>query len=120
MAADWEPEDMLDERLSEGDMPDLRRLEDLQRPGSQEHAEFMTLDVSDREAVEGMLEAYTDETHVVQSQVVSIELPMDLTESCNCIRLCSFNAFTLTAPLTSHDESCAPGAGRRHAGRLLQ
>lgn len=67
-----EPEEMWDEMLSEEDMPDLRLLEDLQKPGSKEHAEFMKLDVSNGEAVQAMLDRYSDEQQKVQSEVVNM------------------------------------------------
>lgn len=63
---------MWDEMLSEEDMPDLRRLEDLQKPCSKEHAEFMKLDVSNGEAVQAMLDRYSDEQQKVQSEVVNM------------------------------------------------
>lgn len=63
---------MWDEMPSEEDMPDLSRLEDLQKPGSKEHAEFMKLDVSNGEAVQAMLDRYSDEQQKVQSEVVNM------------------------------------------------
>lgn len=63
---------MWDEMGSEEDMPDLSRLEDLQKPGSKEHAEFMKLDVSNGEAVQAMLDRYSDEQQKVQSEVVNM------------------------------------------------
>jgi hypothetical protein len=71
--ASMEDSSMRDEDLSDGnpDQLDVRRLEDLQRPTSQEHADFMMLDATaDKEAaLQAMADQYDDEAHVVQSEV---------------------------------------------------